>query len=125
LGATVDASYTGRAQVILVVTGIETQSLEGVRTDLAFRRPITSKVRASEPVTEAPEPQPDHGDLAVALFSQAVAAADKPADMRNPAPAGVVTPHSGASAAASSAVNLDLPAFLRRRRGSFGDQEGA
>jgi len=114
-GATIDPAYAGRAQVILVVTGIETQAFEGVRTDLAFRRPITATLRAAEPTAEETRrSSAAQGDLAEALFSQAVAAADKPADLRNPAPA-----------TASSAPNLDLPAFLRRRRGSLGDVDGA
>jgi cell division protein FtsZ len=114
-GATIDPAYAGRAQVILVVTGIETTTLEGVRTDLVFRRPNIAPAQAPAPVhVEAESPPAPQGDLAEALFSQAVAAADKPAEMRNPAPA-----------AATPANNLDLPAFLRRRRGSLGDQEGA
>ncbi len=115
-GATIDPAYAGRAQVILVVTGIETQAFEGVRTDLTFRRPITATLRTAElaAAEETHASAAPQGDLAEALFSQAVAAADKPADMRNPAPA-----------AAASAPNLDLPAFLRRRRGSLGDVDGA
>jgi cell division protein FtsZ len=114
-GATIDPVYAGRAQVILVVTGVETQALEGLRADIVFRRPITARPRTGEPEPAAPAAQ--GGDLAEALFSQAVSGADKPDELRNPAPA-------AAPASISASNSLDLPAFLRRRRGSFSEGEG-
>ena len=48
-GATVDPVYTGRTQVILVVTGIETGSVEVLKPEVSFRRPV-APVRAPEPV---------------------------------------------------------------------------
>lgn len=115
-GATVDPVYTGRAQVILVVTGVETQALEASRPDLPFRRPVGLHRQETDPTAEAadlPEraPTATGGQLAEALFSQVVAS--PAAETRDPSPA---------SAAAQN--SLDLPAFLRRRRGSLGEPGG-
>jgi cell division protein FtsZ len=115
-GATVDPVYTGRAQVILVVTGVETQALESIRPDVAIRRPIQVRAPQPEPAVMVAEPQthaaaPSGGQLAEALFSQVVPSPT--AEARDPSPA--------ATAAQNS---LDLPAFLRRRRSSLGETEG-
>jgi cell division protein FtsZ len=117
-GATVDPVYTGRAQVILVATGVETQSLESLHPNVPLRRPITARVREPEPepaavMVEQPARAAarDGGQLAEALFSQVV-----------PGPAAEARDPSPASAAAQN--SLDLPAFLRRRRGSLGDAGG-
>jgi cell division protein FtsZ len=132
-GATVDAMLTGRAQVILVVTGIETEAMSGPKPDLGFRRTPASRPsetapapsELAEPVTPEPalsERTPSEGHLAEALFSQAVASsamehpmvvADTSAPEGRPAPA-----------AAPSQVNIDMPAFLRRRRSLRDYEEG-
>src|SRR6185436_20561599 len=89
-GATVDPVMTGRAQVILVVTGIETNAMEVLKPDFVFRRPgaaVPTQAEQAEPAeadtpiepesvsahppASAPEPA---GQLAEALFSQAVSA---------------------------------------------------
>jgi cell division protein FtsZ len=115
-GATIDPVYAGRTQVILVATGVETQAFEAVRPDLPFRRPIAARVQEPEheaaPVEHRLETAgPAGGHLAEALFSQVVA--NPAGESRDPSPA---------SAAAQN--SLDLPAFLRRRRGSLGEAEG-
>ena len=133
-GATVDPVYTGRTQVILVVTGIETGSVEVLKPEVSFRRPVTP-VRAPEPVAVEVPAAAAHAKahMAEALFTQAVAeqswvVAEAPApavvaavaasalppapEPRNPAPAPV-----------RDANSLDMPAFLRRRR-SLSDIEG-
>jgi cell division protein FtsZ len=125
-GATVDPILKGRAQVILVVTGIETETQNPPKPDLSFRRPASARTAAEQPpaapvAVEAPEPAEPEVHLAEALFSQAVAAssvdhplvvADSPAAENRAAPS-----------AAPAQSNLDVPAFLRRRR-SLRDYEG-
>src|SRR5579859_7629956 len=122
-GATVDPILKGRAQVILVVTGIETETQNPPKPDLSFRRPASTRAAAEQPsaAVEAPESAEPEVHLAEALFSQAVAAssvdhplvvADSPAAENRAAPS-----------AAPAQSNLDVPAFLRRRR-SLRDYEG-
>jgi cell division protein FtsZ len=117
-GATVDPVYTGRAQVILVVTGVETQALESLRPDLPLRRPIAAAIREPEPepaavMLEQPAQAsaPAGGHLAEALFSQVV-------------PGSAAEPRDPSPASASAQNSLDLPAFLRRRRGTLGEASG-
>jgi cell division protein FtsZ len=131
-GATVDRVMKGRAQVILVVTGIETQSMEAPKSDFVFRRPGASEARPepvevevpeeqSLPAPMSPESEPE-GHLAEALFSKAVAA---PIDQDQP----LVSADSPVAEGRGPSPNLvdsslDMPAFLRRRR-SLRDYEGA
>src|SRR5579859_3189694 len=122
-GATIDPMLNGRTQVILVVTGIETETMSPPKPDLSFRRPASTRAAAEQPsaAVEAPESAEPEVHLAEALFSQAVAAssvdhplvvADSPAAENRAAPS-----------AAPAQSNLDVPAFLRRRR-SLRDYEG-
>jgi hypothetical protein len=79
---------------------------------------------APEPIAApAPAPEPE-GQLAEALFSQAVAA---PVEHDQPlvsADSSVVEGHGSAAANNNPQSSLDMPAFLRRRR-SLRDYEGA
>jgi cell division protein FtsZ len=136
-GATVDPVMTGRAQVILVVTGIECNALDIVKPDIVFRRPgaahsthqpadepAEAQIAAEpEPVASAAHAAESEGQLAEALFSQAVAA---PAGQDPPLVAAnsPVADGRGASPANMAESSLDMPAFLRRRR-SLRDYEGA
>ncbi len=133
-GATIDAMLNGRTQVILVVTGIETEAMNGYKPDLTFHRPISTRAAGSHraateapgqgsPEATAPEPAAPEGHLAEALFSQAVASsamehplvvADTPAAETRAAPA-----------SAPSQANIDMPAFLRRRRSLRDYEEGS
>ena len=139
-GATVDPVMTGRAQVILVVTGIETNAMEVLKPDFVFRRPGATVAARSEaedsmadespmepqsiseqsPAAAAPEPA---GHLAEALFSQAVSA---PIEQDQPLVAAnsPVADARGSSTGNMAESSLDMPAFLRRRR-SLRDYEGA
>ncbi len=138
-GATVDPVMTGRAQVILVVTGIETNAMDVIKPDFVLRRPgapvsahhkpdeqtETDVAAESESATvqelaTAPEPA---GHLAEALFSQAVAA---PSEQVHPLVAAnsPVSDGRGSSPANMAESSLDMPAFLRRRR-TLRDYEGA
>ncbi len=121
-GATVDPSMEGRTQVILVATGLDNPSTPAVvveeeKVDMAFRRP-----GATKPVVEmAAEPQPvevePEGYLADALFHQVVnAKAPEP-------PLVSADARPGPAAPPVTQNNLDVPAFLRRRR-SLRDLEG-
>ncbi len=122
LGATIDPQYTGRTQVILVVTGIETGPIDALRPDYVFRRPVSAE-RPPEPAAVAAQPvsAPAHAHMATALFTKAVAdqswvVADAPPaapiiESRNPVP--VVSPTQN---------SLDEPAFLRRRRSQSAGQ---
>jgi cell division protein FtsZ len=131
-GATVDPVLNGRAQVILVVTGIETEGMTAMQPALAVRRPTASHTaveqRAAQPQAFAPAP-PESAvpevHLAEALFSHAVASnslehplvvADSPAEGR------ATAEHRPAPAAAQS--SMDMPAFLRRRRSLRDYEEG-
>lgn len=103
-GATLDPLMTGRAQAILVATGLP---------ELPTATPFAPRVvtlpaaapKAHTPPTGA-EPQPA-GQLAEALFNRALS--PKPAEKDEPA-------WSGSEAHAPAGANLDVPAFLRRRR---------
>lgn len=121
-GATVDPSMEGRTQVILVATGLDSHTtpvvVEEAMPDLAYRRPGTTK-----PVVElAAHPQPAEatpdGHLADALFHQVVHA--KPVEQP---PLVSADARPGPAAPPVAANNLDVPAFLRRRR-SLRDMEG-
>ncbi len=126
-GATVESGMEGRAQVIMVATGLDNplppavvetaRPEQKVRRDLSFNRALHGR----QPTDESAEPQlveaDTEGYLADVLFQQVVTAkvTEKPmvsADAR-PAPA----------ARAPAANDLDVPAFLRRRR-SLRDMEG-
>ena len=122
-GATVDPSMEGRTQVILVATGLDNPTTPAVmesqpaeaRSEPA-RRPL-----ALQPKPEALAPLPAEseadGYLADALFQQVVA--PKPA-----APPLVEADARPGPAAPPAANNLDVPAFLRRRRSLREMQEG-
>ena len=122
-GATVDPVLTGRAQVILVVTGIETQALEEVlKPDLIFRRPGSTQARAEAEATEpeaeveaAPALEEPAGHLAEALFSQAASPVTHDQPLVS-AGSTVLEGHGAAPSAANVQSSLDMPAFLRRRR---------
>jgi cell division protein FtsZ len=109
-GATVDAGMQGRAQVILVATGLDNPANEALRPDFAFRRSATA------PRAPAPAPAADEEPAALAdvLFSQV--AATRPADQP-------WVPAESPAGQPPAQPNLDMPAFLRRRR-SLRDLEG-
>jgi cell division protein FtsZ len=118
-GATVDKSMEGRAQVILVATGLDNPTapavVAGSEAEPVVRRPITAPA-APELPARADESE---GYLADALFQQVVSAktAEPPlvaADARPGPAAPPVVPN-----------NLDVPAFLRRRRSLRDLQEGS
>ena len=134
-GATIDPVLTGRTQVILVVTGIETETMSASKPDLSYRRPAISRAPAEPreagqlstppPPTAAPrkpEPTAPEVNLADALFSQAVAssALDHPMVVAD-SPA---AESRGAQAAVPAQSNVDMPAFLRRRRSLRDYEEG-
>jgi cell division protein FtsZ len=138
-GATIDPMLTGRAQVILVVTGIETEALGPQKPDLSFHRSPSKTTRDSTPNVEAPMPSaavefveaelpvPDV-HLAEALFSQAVAssALDHPLVVAD-SPAGEARSNAESRAlpaAAPAQSTIDMPAFLRRRRSLRDYEEG-
>jgi cell division protein FtsZ len=125
-GATIDPTMQGKAQVILVATGLSAQAAEVLKPDLIFRRPASAPREpaareAPPPPPPAPEPP---ADLAAVLFTQAVAkAAEKPwcePEEAAPREPRSLSPEPEAVAAQN---NLDLPAFLRRRR-SLRELEG-
>ncbi len=101
-GASVDPSMVGRAQVILVATGFSQIGL-----------PAPVKTMTTPAAAPQPEPKPavHEANLAVQLFSRAV----------NTDPMAPAEPEAQPALAASEASavnpnNLDIPAFLRRRR---------
>jgi len=113
-GATIDAQYAGRTQVILVVTGIETGNFEALRPDIVFRRPVTA-TRTPEPAQVEAQAvgvrahgQMAHGLVNKTLAEQSWVVAD--------APPPVVEPRNPAPGAGPNQNSLDEPAFLRRRR---------
>jgi cell division protein FtsZ len=112
-GATVDPSMEGRAQVILVATGLDNPSTPAVvETDMAepvLRRPVMPKPVVEEAARQRVEPEPE-GYLADALFHQVVNA--KPTET----PLVSADARPGPAAPPASQNNLDVPAFLRRRR---------
>ncbi len=119
-GATVDPVYTGRTQVILVVTGIETGSIDVLRPDIVFRRPVTP-VRTPEAahVEAHAASQSASGHMAEALFTKAVAEQSwVVADAPPPAVSPANEPRHSAPASGPIQNSLDEPAFLRRRRSS-------
>ncbi len=118
-GATVDPSMEGRTQVILVATGLDNPTPPAVDEEQAsqfVRRPASARASAPAPVPQLLEPEPE-GYLADALFHQAVSA--KPAEP----PMVSADARPGPAAPPVSQNNLDMPAFLRRRR-SLRDLEG-
>jgi cell division protein FtsZ len=101
MGATIDPLWNGRAQVILIVTGVDNrQPLEAAVAD---RSQLIIQPAAARP---APRPAPveEPGHLAEQLFSHAIAEA-KPLQHT----------HVVADTYPADANNLDLPAFLRKR----------
>ena len=129
-GATIDPMLNGRAQVILVMTGIETELMGPHAVDVSYHRPSPKSTSEPHPVAETPrqaparsEPAPAGAEvhLAEALFSQAVASStmDHPmvvADSPAAEARASVEARAGSSTASASA-GIDMPAFLRRRRG--------
>lgn len=114
-GTTLEAAMTGRAQVILIVTGYESAvTAPAALSTFALHDPIPAS-----PLVAAPGPKPaaDYpaaaqppaagGHLADALFGAALAQATGPGE----AGALAVT-----APPAPNPNNLDIPAFLRRRR---------
>jgi cell division protein FtsZ len=128
-GATVDPMLNGRAQVILVMTGIETENMGAHAVDLSYHRAAAKTVTETRPAAEAPEaaapepaePEPTkpEGRLAEALFSQAVASSTMEHPMvvaDSPAAEARASAERRASSSPSAAAGVDMPAFLRRRR---------
>ncbi len=96
LGATLDESMTGRAQVILVATGVTPSQL----------RPVSAP--------RQPEPQAETA-LAGALFANVQPPATRAVEWvvaADPQP----DPEPESSPLVMSPDNLDIPAFMRRRR---------
>ena len=138
-GATVDPMLNGRAQVILVMTGIETEIMGSRATDLSFHRIAAKSAPEPRPVLDTPAETPPpakveparaepQGHLAEALFSQAVAssAMDHPmviADSPATETRASLEARSMPSAAPISS-GIDMPAFLRRRRSLREYEEG-
>ena len=138
-GATIDPMLNGRTQVILVVTGIETETMGPRTTDLSYHRPASKAASEPRPVAEAPqtmpaEPQPAQPEmhLAEALFSQAVAssAMDHPLVVADAAGGEARAAERNSAernsvpAAAPAQASIDMPAFLRRRRSLREYEEG-
>jgi hypothetical protein len=138
-GATIDPMLNGRTQVILVVTGIETESMGPRTTDLSYHRPASKPTAGPQPVVEAPaeaslamsvEPQRAEPEihLAEALFSQAVASStmDHPLVVAE-SPNGDARANADSRsvpAVAPAQASIDMPAFLRRRRSLREYEEG-
>ncbi len=102
-GATIDNLMTGRAQVILVATGLP----EAPAVTPFTPRVVTLSTVAPKPHTPiAVDPQPA-GHLAEDLFNRALNA--RPAEAGEPV-------WSAPEAHTPTGANLDVPAFLRRRR---------
>jgi cell division protein FtsZ len=138
-GATVDPMLNGRTQVILVVTGIETETMSPPKADLSYHRPVSKTSSEARPPVEAPaedalpltaeaeraEPQVH---LAEALFSQAVASSAMDHPMLVADSAGGEARANGENrsmpAAAPAQAGIDMPAFLRRRRSLREYEEG-
>jgi len=137
-GATIDPMLNGRAQVILVVTGIETETMGPHQADLSYHRPATRNSSDTHAAVEAPvEPQPTPVEpeparpeeyLAEALFSQAVASSTLDHPMVVAESHGLEA-HAHADirsvpAAVPAQASVDMPAFLRRRRSLREYEEG-
>ncbi len=97
-GASHDPLLTGRAQVILIVTGLDSQPAQPA----AMAAPVQTPTPAPRPAVEQPVPV----NLADALFSQALSGPAAESD----------TPLAVSEPPAANPNNLDIPAFLRRRR---------
>jgi cell division protein FtsZ len=122
-GATVDDTMEGRAQVILVATGLDNPTTpaiaEAPTAEPALRRPRLGQPLHDAPHTEATADGEPDGYLADALFNQAVSAksAEPPLVSADARP--------GPAAPPVERNNLDVPAFLRRRRSLRDLQEGS
>jgi cell division protein FtsZ len=122
-GATVDDSMEGRAQVILVATGLDNPTTPAV-AEADAPEPAVRRPRLGQPLNGAPlaevtaDAEPD-GYLADALFNQVVSAktAEPPLVSADARP--------GPAAPPVERNNLDVPAFLRRRRSLRDLQEGS
>jgi cell division protein FtsZ len=140
-GATVDPMLTGRAQVILVVTGIETETMGAHALDMSYHRPAANHISEAKTAAsieeldarskerpEMAEPRAPEVHLAEALFSQAVAssAMDHPLLLtESPSrEAHAGTESRSATAPATVPAGSELPAFLRRRRSLREYEEG-
>jgi len=126
-GATLDPMFKGRAQVILIATGMASQPLKAMASAASERL-----IQRPAPAKHSPAPTPPPGSppglargraeggpeaapvhLADALFNGAAASTGDP----------LAQPWVVAEAPAAKTHNLDVPAFLRRRR-SLRDFEG-
>ncbi len=104
MGATIDPLMTGRAQAIVIVTGLDQPYEEPAAAQpRAVPAPSTQPAAAPRAVRPAPVAEPA-GHLAEVLFSQAIAEAHP----RQPTQV-VAQTH------APDPNDLDVPAFLRRR----------
>jgi cell division protein FtsZ len=103
-GATIDKTMTGRAQAILVATGLPELPAVTPPAPRVVTLPSAAPRPHARPI--AVEPQPA-GHLAEALFNRALSPKSPEAD--EPA-------WAAPDAHTAGGVNLDVPAFLRRRR---------
>lgn len=97
-GATHDPLMTGRAQAILIVTGLEPAPAPAPLAETRAEAPAPA---AAPPPAEPPQ----SGALADALFSRALSGSREDAE-----------PWAVSEPPAADPNNLDVPAFLRRRR---------
>jgi len=104
IGVMVDENMTGRAQVILVATGVGAKPISVAPVEVVAEDPVT--VPAPESAT-VPEPA-----LARSLFANVQTNATQPVEWV------MAEEHivAGTPSPTLSPDNLDLPAFLRRRR---------
>jgi len=104
MGVMVDENMTGRAQVILVATGVGAKPVSVAPVEVVAEDPVT--VPAPESAT-VPEPA-----LARSLFANVQTNATQPVEWL------MAEEHivAGTPGPTLSPDNLDLPAFLRRRR---------
>jgi len=107
MGVTHDERMTGRAQVILVVTGLGAPTLEDVFPGVMTRSTQkTESIFTSQPVLASAQP-PSHSQSSISSSTQTIQESLSPVESRfetNPPP--IPNPHAN---------NLDIPAFLRRR----------
>jgi len=102
-GLTLDPLMTGRAQVILIATGLSTHPAPApLIPPISFTQP-QREIREAPPVPKPAEVNAGH--LAEALFSRAIATPDL-----------TERPWVVSESSAPSPNSLDVPAFLRKRR---------
>ena len=107
MGVTHDERMTGRAQVILVVTGLGAPTLEEV-----FPGVMPRAAQKIEPIFT---PQPTNVPSQPVNYSQTSAFTATPAFQEPPAPDELQSETIPLSIPNPHANNLDIPAFLRRR----------